>query len=110
MFQGLSKDEIGEIAHLQTMPDKNGFKTFDKDAISAVEPMIRIETEGEQFDVNRSKDIEVRSYRVRDDESMSFADKQNSRSGLPRQRSNVSLARSNSKATIKRISNRYMRD
>ena len=41
---------------------------------------------------------------------MSFAGRRGSRSGLPRERSNVSLARSNSNATIKRISKRYMRD
>ena len=41
---------------------------------------------------------------------MSFAEGRKSKSRLPRDRSNVSLARSNSNATIKRISKGYMRD
>lgn len=41
---------------------------------------------------------------------MSFADRRKSQGGLRRERSNVSLARSNSKATIRRISKRYLRE
>lgn len=46
-----------------------------------------------------------------DEDMISFTDRRNSRQyGLPRERSNVSLARSNSNATLKRVSKRYMRE
>ena len=70
---------------------------------------VKIETEGEAR-TSRNADYEVRSYKVREEDSMSFAGRRNSKAGLPRERSNVSLARSNSNATIKRISKRYMRE
>ena len=41
---------------------------------------------------------------------MSFADRNQSIKSLPRQRSDVSLARSNSNATIKRVAKRYLRE